>query len=206
MEEQINLIKGWLGAGSINFFGKPMSGKDTVGRRLAGDLGAKFLSSGDIIRAATAAGREEADSADGKLIPTDVFYDLILPYFGHADLAGAALVLSSVGRWAGEEVEVMRAAREGGHEIKVAVELELSDEEVLARREAAAEVGDREGRADDMDAETLRVRLQEFEEKTRPVLKHYDELGLLVRVNGEQSREAVYAEVVNRLAVVARRA
>ena len=51
MEEQLQKIKTWLGTGSINIFGLPMSGKDTVGIRLAERLGAKFLSSGIIVRA-----------------------------------------------------------------------------------------------------------------------------------------------------------
>ena len=51
MEEKIAKIKEWLGTGSINIFGLPMSGKDTVGIRLAEALGARFLSSGIIIRA-----------------------------------------------------------------------------------------------------------------------------------------------------------
>ena len=51
MEEQnlidkLAMIKSWLGTGSLNVFGLPMSGKDTVGERLAKDLDAKFLSSG----------------------------------------------------------------------------------------------------------------------------------------------------------------
>ena len=52
MEEKINLIKRWLGTGSINIFGMPFSGKDTVGVRLAQDLNGRFLSSGLIMRAA----------------------------------------------------------------------------------------------------------------------------------------------------------
>ena len=51
MEEKIETIKEWLGTGSINIFGLPMSGKDTQGIKLAEALGAKFLSSGLIIRA-----------------------------------------------------------------------------------------------------------------------------------------------------------
>ena len=51
MEEKIQKIKEWLGTGSINIFGLPMSGKDTQGIRLAEAIGAKFLSSGMIIRA-----------------------------------------------------------------------------------------------------------------------------------------------------------
>jgi len=45
MEEKIVAIKKWLGTGSINIFGLPMSGKDTMGIRLAEALGGKFLSS-----------------------------------------------------------------------------------------------------------------------------------------------------------------
>ena len=51
MEAKIELIKAWLGTGSINIFGLPMSGKDTQGLKLAEALDAKFLSSGLIIRA-----------------------------------------------------------------------------------------------------------------------------------------------------------
>ena len=50
MEEKLSIIKSWLGSGSINLFGLPMSGKDTQGIKLAEALDAKFLSSGMIIR------------------------------------------------------------------------------------------------------------------------------------------------------------
>ena len=45
LNEKLEKIKSWLGTGSLNIFGLPMSGKDTVGMRLAEDLQAKFLSS-----------------------------------------------------------------------------------------------------------------------------------------------------------------
>ena len=51
MDDKLNTIKSWLGTGSINIFGLPMSGKDTHGLKLAELLGAKLLSSGMIIRA-----------------------------------------------------------------------------------------------------------------------------------------------------------
>ena len=40
---------------------------------------------------------------------------------------------------------------------------------------------------------------KEFREKTMPVLQHYNDLGLLIRVNGDQTREAVFAEIIDRL-------
>ena len=47
--------------------------------------------------------------------------------------------------------------------------------------------------------ETFKTRLLEFHNKTLPVLQHYKELGLLVEVNGDQSREAVFNELIDKL-------
>ena len=95
MEEQFQQIKNWLGIGSINIFGLPMSGKDTIGVRLAENLGAKFLSSGMIIRAIEQEKGENL-SHEGKLIPQNVFFEWILPYFEREDLWKYPLILSSI--------------------------------------------------------------------------------------------------------------
>ena len=94
LSEKLVKIKNWLGTGSLNIFGLPMSGKDTVGMRLAEDLQAKFLSSGIIIRAYEAEQNEDM-TGSGKLIPTNTFYDIILPYFSREELRNDSLVLSS---------------------------------------------------------------------------------------------------------------
>lgn len=199
MEEKIAAIKEWLGTGSINIFGLPMSGKDTVGVRLAQDLGGKFLSSGMIIRAT--AKPEDKDAVDkGNLVATNAFYDLVLPYFEREDLWGLPLILSSVGRWSGEEMEVMVVAEGAGHPIKAAVVLNVSEADVKERWEAAQILNDRGDRVDDKDWKVFEVRLNEFREKTLPVLQHYKELGLLVEVRADMDREAVYAELINKLA------
>jgi len=196
--EKLEKIKSWLGTGSLNIFGLPMSGKDTVGMRLAEDLQAKFLSSGIIIRAYEAEQNEDM-TGSGKLIPTNTFYDIILPYFSREELRNDSLVLSSVGRWSGEEDKIMEAAKAGGHEIKAVVMLDLIEEEVKNRFEAAKELNDRGERADDANIEVFETRLAEFREKTMPVLNHYDELKMLVKVPAMGSRDEVYANVVERL-------
>ena len=200
MEEKLNFIKAWLKTGSINIFGLPMSGKDTVGVRLAEDLGARFLSSGMIIRAMEEETKNKMTDS-GELIPTDLFYEWILPYFDRDDLKNEALVLSSVGRWSGEENEVMESAKNAGHEIKAAVLLETSPEDVIKRWEIVNSLGDeqRTVRDDDKAIETFQVRIKEFEEKTQPVIEHYDQLGLLIRVDGTQDRDAVYQATVDAL-------
>ena len=198
MEEKINKIKEWLGTGSINIFGLPMSGKDTQGIKLAEALDAKFLSSGMIIRAMEKESKQDL-SSKGALIPTNTFYEWVLPYFERRDLFDYPLVLSSIGRWSGEEDQVMSVASGAGHEIKAAIILNVSEADVEKRFNASKELNDRGERDDDKDLEVFKTRISEFRRKTLPVLQHYKTLGLLVEVNGDQTREAVFNELVEKL-------
>lgn len=175
-----------------------MSGKDTQGILLAEKLGGKFLSSGLIVRAKE---KETNQNLTGKgaLIPTNIFYEWVLPYFEREDLRDFPLILSSIGRWYGEETVVMSTAAGAGHDIKAVILLNISEADVESRFEAAKILNDRGGRADDQDAETFKNRLEEFRTKTMPVINHYRDLDLLITVNGDQSREAVFSEIVEKL-------
>lgn len=197
-EEKIAIIKKWLGTGSINIFGLPMSGKDTQGIKLAETLGAKFLSSGMIIRAMEEETKQNL-SGSGTLIPTNIFYEWVLPFFERHDLIKFPLILSSIGRWSGEENQVMSTAAGSGHEIKAAIILNISEADAEKRFETAKILEDRGTRKDDKNIETFRNRLQEFRVKTLPVIEHYNDLGLLIPVNGDQSRELVFNEIVEKL-------
>ena len=198
MDDKISTIKTWLDTGSINIFGLPMSGKDTQGLRLAEALGAKFLSSGLIIRAMEKETRQNLTSG-GNLAPTNLFFEWVLPYFERSDLRDFPLVLSGIGRWSGEENQVMSVAAGAGHEIKAAVLLNISETDVENRFNAASALDDRGEREDDKSLEIFRNRLQEFRTKTLPVLQHYKALGLLVEVNGDQLRDDVFAEIIDKL-------
>lgn len=198
MDDKLATIKQWLGTGSINIFGLPMSGKDTQGIKLAETLGAKFLSSGMIIRAMEKETRQNY-SDSGALIPTNVFYEWVLPYFERRDLYHYPLILSSIGRWSGEETQVMSVASGSGHPIKAAIILNISEADVEKRFEAAKTLNDRGSRQDDKDLAIFKTRLQEFREKTIPVLQHYNTLKLLIEVNGDQTREQVFNEIIEKL-------
>ncbi|MBR3263840.1 nucleoside monophosphate kinase [Candidatus Saccharibacteria bacterium] len=204
LEQKLAFIKEWLGTGSINVFGLPMSGKDTVGIKLAESIGARFLSSGMIIRAMEQEKNEHYTDA-GALAPTDIFYEWVLPYFGREDLKNSALVLSSVGRWSGEETKVIDSAAEAGHPIKAAVLLNISEADVEARWEVVRDAGAREAgqestkREDDKSRGVFGTRIKEFIEKTMPVIQHYQSLGLLIQVRADMTREEVFAELVDRL-------
>ncbi|MDR1197015.1 MAG: nucleoside monophosphate kinase [Candidatus Nomurabacteria bacterium] len=204
-EKKLDIIKEWLGSGSINIFGVQFSGKDTVGKRLAAALGAEFISSGDIIRTT----REKTDDArmveaikvsdSGREMPTDEFRDLILPYLYDERLDGRALILSSVGRWIGEEEPVMAALQRGGHDLKVVINLDISEAEIWQRWKIANGANDRNaGRADETAA-GLQTRLDEFRDKTLPVIAKFRQMELLIEINGQATRDQVFDEVIDKL-------
>lgn len=200
MEQNIEIIKEWLGTGSINIFGMPFSGKDTIGARLAETFGGKLLSSGSILRDAQERDeklREEMNS--GALASTDKFRTIVLPYFANEDLKESPLILSSVGRWEGEERPVMEAAANAGHPIKAAILLNISREEMEKRRKLALESLDRGARGDDLNEEALELRIKEFNEKTLPVLEVYKNEGLLVEVDAKESRDEVFQNTIEAL-------
>jgi len=198
MDNNIAIIRQWLGTGSINVFGLPFSGKDTVGIRLAETLGAKFLSSGLILRAA-----EKQDSdllkemSAGMLANTDKFRTIVLPYLSRPDLQGFPLVLSSVGRWEGEEYDVMVSAKEADHPIKAVILLNVSEAEVSKRWEDARVLQDRGQREDDRERKVLDTRIQEFIEKTMPVIETYRKRGILVPINAHGTKDEVFMNVLN---------
>jgi len=198
MDERIEIIKKWLGTGSINIFGMPFSGKDTVGIRLAEVLGAKFLSSGLILRAAEREDKEiETEMATGQLVNTDKFRSIVLPYLGKKELEDYPLILSSVGRWSGEEYDVIETAEKAGHPIKAVIVLNLSESDIKARWEASRNLQDRGDRRDDKEEHILDNRIKEFNEKTAPVIETYQKRGLIAPVKATGDREDVFTNVID---------
>ena len=204
MEQNISTIKDWLGTGSINIFGLPFSGKDTVGIRLAEDLGAKFLSSGLILRHIAEEDQDLAkEMKQGLLANTNKFLDSILPYLSRQDLQSYPLVLSSVGRWEGEEYPVIEAAEDAGHPIKAVILLNISEAEAKKRWQTAKTLMDRGEREDDKESSAFDKRIDEFIQKTMPVIETYQKRGVLVSVPATADREAVYQKVIEELAIKA---
>lgn len=78
--------------------------------------------------------------------------------------------------------------------------LQLAESDVIERWEAAKLLNDRGLRPDDADPEVFQTRINEYREKTLPVLKHYQELGLLVPVRASAPRDQVFQNVVEALA------
>lgn len=197
--DTISSTKQWLGSGSINLFGLPYAGKDTQGHLLAAEFGGQLLGGGEILRNSTITPVGKAAMEAGELFPTQEYIDTVLPYLSKEEFAGKPLILSSVGRWHGEEDGVMQAAEQSGHPIKAVVYLNMSEDTLYERWEVAHLAGGRDERADDAK-EKLEVRLAEFKEKTLPVLEYYREKDLLIEVDANQHVISVTRAIIDALA------
>jgi adenylate kinase len=198
MEEKIETVKNWLGSGSINVFGLPFSGKDTQAHKLAELLGGAMFSSGDILR-------QNKDNQElqrlldaGQIIPSELFKQIVVPYFSRPEFAGKPLILSEVGRMGDEKQVIIEAAMESGHPQKAVILLKLPDEAVFKRFEALKQEKDRGARGDDRH-EVLQTRLNNYRAIVMPVIDWYRQTGLLLEVDGTKSRQAVTESIISGL-------
>jgi len=199
MEDQINKVKSWLGSGSINIFGRPFAGKDTQGRKLADLLEAELVAGGDILRSYHDQVLIKKLMSTGDLFPMDLYLEIVVPFLSRAEISDKGLVLSAVGRLKGEESVIMKATTSSGHPMKAVVLMDLSEDQVWQRLEAAKSLHDRGDRQDD-GQEALRNRLKKFNDQTVPVIDFYREKGLLLEVDGSLSRDDVTSEIIRVLA------
>ena len=200
--DKIDLIKKWLGTGSINIFGRPFSGKDSQGRRLAEIFGGNLVGGGEILRGSEIPEHVKQHMRDGKLIPSDDYVNIVLPFLSQQNLANKPLILSSVGRWHGEEDGVIQAVKAAGHPLKAVVYLDISNDESHKRWLAREINNDRQNRHDNTE-EILNVRFTEFDNKTLPVLDYYQQLGMLLTTDGKGARDEITNNIINSLLDVA---
>ena len=198
MEKSVEIIKLWLGQGSINIFGLPFSGKDTQGAILADLFGGVMISSGDILRHDHGNKEVEKIMAEGGIIPSSLFEQIVLPYLSKPELQGKPLILSSVGRSEGEEPIIMQATEDSGHPTKAVIILKLDEDEVWKRFEESKLEHDRGDRSDDKK-EALSHRLQEFQDKTVPVIRYYRQQRILIEIDGKMTKEHVSEQILTKL-------
>jgi len=196
--EKISAIKNWLGSGSINIFGRPFSGKDTQGARLAAMLDTRMIGGGEVLRSNNIPERAQEALRTGHLIPTEDYVNIVLPFLSQPELADKPLVLSSIGRWHGEEQGVINALSESNHPLKAVVYLDISSDNSFTRWKALATIQDRQNRRDDTE-EILRTRFDEFQQKTIPVIDYYRLANLLITIDGTRTREEVSQDLLDAL-------
>ena len=197
-DQKIEIIKKWLGTGSINIFGRPFAGKDTHGRELVALFNGTLLGGGDILRNSDVPEHIKETIRAGKLAPTDEYIKIVLPYLSQDEFKNTPLILSSVGRWHGEEEGVLSAAEKSNHPVKAVLYLELDEAGVRERWHQTSGLGERGERHDDT-AEVLEIRLNEYREKTLPVIEYYREKDLLIVIDSSLAKHVVLDNIIDEL-------
>jgi adenylate kinase len=171
------------------------AGKGTQAKRIAAEYEIPHISTGDIFRAAIAAGTElgkrvEPILATGKLVPDEITIALIRERLGQSD-AGHGFVLDGYPRTVAQAEALDELLKELGLRLDAILFFDLPDEVVTER---LLRRGEDEGRADDAP-DVITERLRTYHEHTEPVVEHYRVTGRLVPLHGERTIDEVWSEV-----------
>ena len=190
---------------NIILFGAPGAGKGTQAQRIVDRHGVVQLSTGDMLRAAIAAGSElglQAKSLmdEGKLVPDDVIIGMIADRMNDEDCKNG-VILDGFPRTIAQAKALDEMFAAGHIRLDQVIEIQVDEAALFARIEnRAAESGD--ARSDDT-AEVLEQRLKVYHENTAPVLPYYRDKGQLNIVDGMQSIEEVAAQIESLLSASA---
>ena len=199
---------------NILLIGAPGAGKGTLAIAMAKVLNIPHVSTGDMLRHAVKRGSElgkkvEAIMNAGKLVPDALMIELIKEKVEQDCPQG--IILDGFPR-----TELQSQSLDGILKIDIAIYLEVSDESVIKRlsgRRTSPSTGrvyniyfdkpkvdgkcDETGepliQRDDDKPETVRKRLEVFHSTMDAVIAYYENKGLVKKIDGEQSPEAVKA-------------
>ncbi len=173
--------------------GPPGAGKGTQAQRLVAKHGIVQLSTGEMLRAAVAAGTQLGKRAQetidrGDLVPDDVMVEIVAERLQRPDAADG-FILDGFPRTIAQAEALDKLLKKLGITIDVVVEMSVDDAMLLGRiANRARETGG--ARADDTE-ETLGKRLKVYHEQTAPVAGYYRDKGMLSTVNGMGSVDEV---------------
>jgi adenylate kinase len=172
---------------NLILFGPPGAGKGTQAKLIEAEFGLKQLSTGDMLRAAVAAGTELGKKCKtiidrGDLVPDDIVIGIIAERIGEPDCAKGA-TFDGFPRTIAQAEALDRMLSGRKQQIDAVIELKVNDDALVGRLEQR--VGENPGavRADDTP-KTLRKRLEVYHRSTAPLLDYYRRQGKLRTVDG----------------------
>ena len=212
---------------NLILLGPPGSGKGTQGERLQEEHRLPYYATGDILRAAVAEQTELGQKAQeymdrGDLVPDEVIIGVICERI-QAEEAADGFILDGFPRTVPQAEALDSEMERLGRKLSVALLIDVPDEEVVRRlggRRTCAKEGHvfhvdfdpptEEGicdvcggelviRDDDRD-EVIRNRLEQYHEKTEPLVIYYEGKDILRKVDGSRGLDEVAEGIRGELA------
>ena len=211
----------------IVLLGAPGSGKGTQAKQLMADRNIPQISTGDMLRAAVAAGtrfglKAKAVMEAGDLVPDDVVLGIISERLAEPDAADG-FILDGFPRTAQQAIDLEELLDEMGTPLDTAVLLDI-DFDILKKRltgrrtcsltgkllnvyfspreelDACTEAGGELIQREDDNEDTISNRLDVYHERTEPLIDFYRDRGKLTVVDAEGQIDEVYERLVEALA------
>lgn len=203
--------------------GPPGAGKGTQARMLEQKFGLVQLSTGDLLRAAVAAGTDAGKQAKavmdaGGLVSDEIVLAILRDRMSEPDTA-RGVILDGFPRTAGQAAALDTLLEEQGMSLGAAISLEVDDAAMVERvagRYTCAKCGEGyhdsfktptvdgvcdacgstefKRRADD-NAETVGARLSAYHDQTAPLIAYYDGKGALKRVDAMGEIDRIAADL-----------
>lgn len=212
---------------NLILLGPPGAGKGTQAQLLKDRRGLVQLSTGDMLRAAVAAGSELGQKVKsimeaGALVPDEIIIAMIAERIARPDCA-AGFILDGFPRTTGQAEALDRMLADKGMKLDRVIELAVDDAALVARisgRYSCASCGagyhdsykkpKKAGicdvcggteftRREDDKAEIVQARLAAYHRQTAPLLPYYKARGVLRTVDGMASIEKVAGQIENLL-------
>ena len=207
----------------IVFLGAPGSGKGTQAKRLEADRNIPQISTGDMLRAAVAAGtrfgQQARDIMDaGKLVSDDIMLGIISERLAERD-AEEGFILDGFPRTEKQAQDLGDLLDQLGKPLDAVIQMDV-DFDILSKRltgrrtcsltgkllnihfstqeelDACTDAGGELIQRDDDNAETIANRLDVYRQQTEPLIEYYRSRDRLKTVDADGSMDEVYERLL----------
>jgi adenylate kinase len=181
--------------------GPPGAGKGTQSVRVVERLGIPQLATGDMLRAAVAAGtpiglRAKDVMARGELVSDEIVVGIVADRIGEPD-AQRGFILDGFPRTVAQAAALDRMLAEKGMKLDAVIELKVDPNALVER--IAKRVADTLARGEpvrkDDNPEAFKTRLVAYREQTAPLSGYYAERGMLKTIDAMRPVDEVTDEI-----------
>lgn len=181
---------------NIIISGAPGCGKGTQSELIIKKYELKHFSTGELLRnemrAKTPLGLEaEAFIAKGNLVPDEMIINILREVFEQIPADAKGLILDGFPRTLAQAEALEEMMDNMGKPITMMIDLDVPDKELISRLITRGETS---GRSDD-NLDTIKKRLEVYEQKTAPVSNFYKSLNKHFSIDGTGSVEEIFSRI-----------
>ncbi len=209
--------------------GAPGAGKGTQATLISQEYNVPHISTGDILREAvgqqTKLGMQAKVYMDaGKLVPDELVINIVKERLSQEDCKNG-FILDGFPRTVMQAEVLQNVLEQMNNRLSIVLDIEVDEDELVRRltqRRQCRDCGEiyhlmynppeAKGvcdsckgqlyqRADDEES-AIKKRLEEYSDKTQPLISYYKGLGLLRVIDGEQATDKVFSDIKNALEAV----